>query len=225
MTDMDKIRDFILRRKLIRSLYLIVRGLLNTFLRRNPLQRFSHRVRTLDYLNVGCNKKTFSHTINLDYSWFPGIDLTADILRPLQISNNRLKGIYCEHTLEHIHFDAVPFFLSECKRILRTGGVIRFLVPDAELYLQTYCRIRNGENDHFPYHNPKETPMMHVNATFRSYDHQYAYDFETLAKLLMEAGFEDVTRCEHRIGRDKNLLLDSDDRQAESLRVEAIVPG
>lgn len=197
----------------------------NAFLRRNPLQKFSRRVRTLDYLNVGCNKKVFPHTINLDYSWFPGIDLTMDIRRRLPISDNRIRGIYCEHVIEHLPFEVVPFCLSEWRRVLRPGGVVRVIVPDAELYLQTYSRIRIGEDALFPYHEPEKTPMMHVNRVFRSSAHQYAYDFETLASLLGKAHFEDITRCEHRRGRDNNLLLDSDDRQVESLRVEAMYPG
>jgi len=223
--DTERIRRFILRHPRVRSQYLIVRGMANAFLRRNPLQKFSYRVQTLDYLNVGCNKKVFPHMINIDYSWFPGIDLTADIRRRLPISDKRLRGIYCEHVLEHLPFDTVPFCLSEWRRVLRPGGVVRVIVPDAELYLQTYCRIGSGEDVRFPYHEPAKTPMMHVNRTFRSDGHQYAYDFETLARLLGEAHFEDITRCEHRRGRDEHLLLDSDERRVESLRVEAVVPN
>ncbi len=223
--DTERIRQFILRHPRVRSLYLFVRGMSNAILCRNPLQKFSHRVRTLDYLNVGCNKKVYPHTINLDYSWFPGIDLTMDIRRRLPISNNRLRGIYCEHLIEHLPFDMVTFCLSEWRRVLRPGGVVRIIVPDAELYLQTYCRIRIGNDVRFPYHEPGKTPMMHVNRVFRSSGHQYAYDFETVAWLLGKANFENITRCEHKRGRDENLLLDSDERETESLRVEAVNPG
>jgi hypothetical protein len=67
--------------------------------------------------------------------------------------------------------------------------------------------------------------MMHVNRVFRSSGHQYAYDFETLARQLNKANFEDITRCDFRKGRDKNLLLDSDGRRVESLYMEAVSPG
>ena len=201
-----------------------MRGVSNAILRRNPLQRFSRRVRTLDYLNIGCNRKVFEHTINLDYAWFPGIDLTFDICRSLPLAAQSLRGIYCEHVFEHLPFHTVPFILSEWKRVLRPGGGVRILVPDAQLYVETYCRIMRGEEARFPYHDPEATPMMQVNEMFRSYEHQYAYDFETLARLLDEAGFRDITRCEHRRGRDERLLLDSDERREESLRVEAVSP-
>jgi predicted SAM-dependent methyltransferase len=220
----ERIRQFILRHPHVRTMYLVVRKTSNALLRQNPLQKFSHRVRTLDYLNIGCNKKMFLHTINLDYSWFPGIDLTMDIRRRLPISDNRLRGIYCEHVIEHLPFDMVDFCLSEWRRVLRPGGVVRIIVPDAEMYLQTYCRIRSGDEVRFPYHESGKTPMMHVNRVFRSSGHQYAYDFETLAYLLEKANFRDIIRCEHKRGRDENLLLDSDDREVESLRVEAMRP-
>jgi len=196
----------------------------NCVLRRGPFQKLSRRIQTLDYLNVGCNRKVFDHTINLDYAWFPGIDLVHDIQRPLPIRSNRLRGIYCEHVIEHLPFDTIPFILSEWKRVLRPGGVVRVVVPDAELYLEIYCRIRRGEDARFPYHQSDATPMMQVNRVFRSSEHRYAYDFETLARLLDEAGFENIARCGHRQGRDARLLLDSDERQQESLRVEATLP-
>jgi predicted SAM-dependent methyltransferase len=221
----ERIREFIFRHPHVQRLYLLSRGISNSILRQNPLQKLSHRVRTLDYLNIGCNKKVFSHTINLDYSWFPGIDLTMDMRKRLPISDSRLRGIYCEHVIEHLPFDVIPFCFSEWRRVLRPGGVVRVIVPDAELYLQTYCRIKIGEDIRFPYHEPEKTPMMHVNRVFRLSGHQYAYDFDTLAFLLDKACFKDIVRCEHKKGRDKNLLIDSDDREIESLRVEAVYYG
>lgn len=217
-----EIRQFLIRHPYLQPIYIGARGISNALLRKNPLQGISRRVRHLDYLNIGCNKKVFPHTINLDYSWFPGIDLTMDIRTRLPIVDHRLMGIYCEHVIEHIPFETVPFCLSEWRRVLRPGGTIRIVVPDAELYLKTYCRIKAGEDVRFPYHEQRKTPMMYVNEVFRSYGHNYAYDFETLARLLEEAQFTNITRCEHKSGRDKNLLLDSDDREVESLRVEAL---
>ncbi len=168
----------------------------------------------------------FEHTINLNYEWYPGIDLTFDITRRLPIASHRLAGVYSEHVIEHLPYSSVPYVLGECRRVLRPGGTLRLLVPDAELYLDTYCRIRRGEEILFPYHQsePDATPMMHVNRVFKSYGHLYAYDFETLGRMLANAGFIEIMRCQHRCGRDNNLLLDSDEREVESLRLEATAP-
>jgi hypothetical protein len=88
--------------------------------------------------------------------------------------------------------------------------------------MQTYCSIRNGKDICFPYHDPEQTPMMQINAVFRSYGHQYAYDFETLERLLREAGFIGISRVNFHTGQDHALLLDSEDRRIESLYVEAV---
>lgn len=202
------------------------RGLavLNLILRHNPLQWYRFRVRTLNYLNVGCGKKMVPHTINLNYEWYPGVDLTYDIRWRLRLPDHRLHGIYSEHVLEHLPFASIPAILSEWRRVMRAGGLVRILVPDAELYLRIYCEVHSGHDLEFPMHDSSQTAMMHVNRAFRDYSHLYAYDFETMARMLERAGFVDIRNCEHRQGRDPQLLLDSDEREAESLRVEAVSP-
>jgi predicted SAM-dependent methyltransferase len=196
----------------------------NMLARHNPAQRFSKRVRTLKYLNVGCGKKPKPHTINLNYEWYPFIDLAWDITRPLPLADASLKGIYSEHVLEHLPFQMIPGILKDWLRVLEPAGTLRVLVPDAELYLKTYTEIKNGKTATFPYHDPLKTPMMHVNWIFRAYDHLFAYDFETFEKILREAGFEGIQRKNHNDGSDKNLLLDSDERECESLRIECVKP-
>ena len=196
---------------------------LNACMRLNPVQARTERVRNLAYLNVGCGKKLIDHTINLNYEWYPGMDLTWDVTKTrLPFKDGQLSGIYTEHVLEHLPPSRVPFVVQEWHRCLRPGGVLRVIVPDAELYLRTYCRIQDGGNETFPYHQKEATAMDHVNRVFRSYEHLYAYDFETLKKILSTAGFCDIQRCGHREGRVKEVLLDSDEREPESLRVECI---
>jgi predicted SAM-dependent methyltransferase len=191
----------------------------------NPFQVKAARVCNLKYLNIGCGKKMFNHTINLNYEWYPGVDLTWDITKKrLPFREGQLDGIYTEHVIEHLPPSRLPFVFGEWSRCLRSKGVMRILVPDAEIYLRTYCRIQNGDDIKFPYHIEEATPMEHVNRVFRTYDHLYAYDYETLSKILSAAGFSSINRCRHREGRDAKLLLDSDDREVESLRVECIVP-
>ena len=194
--------------------------------RNNPFQKYAKRVKTLRYLNVGCGKKPHNHTINLNYEWYPFIDLTWDITKPLPLANSSLNGVYSEHVLEHLPFDVVPVILRDWVRVMKPGGTLRVLVPDAELYLNTYLAIRSGETARkFPYHRDEATPMMMVNRCFRDYDHLFAYDFETFERLLRDAGFHTIERKGHNEGRDSNLLIDSDERECESLRIECIKPG
>lgn len=163
--------------------------------------------------------------INLNYEWYPKIDLTLDITKQkLPIINSKLDGVYSEHVIEHLPPESLPFVFSEIRRVLKPGGVLRLVIPDAGLYLDIYSKLANGQVAVFPGHNHEWTAMEHVNRVFRDYGHLYAYDYPTLYKLLDKAGFIDINVCQHRNGRDPNLLVDSDERESESLRVEALSP-
>lgn len=200
-------------------------GVLNACMRWNSFQTRSKRIRELKYLNIGCGKKMIDHTINLNYEWYPRIDLTWDVIKTrLPFKDGQLSDIYTEHVFEHLPPSQIPGLLSELRRCLQPGGVLRVLVPDAELYLRTYCQIKDGGDTKFPDHMEDATPMDHVNRVFRSYEHLYAYDFETLGKLLEQAGFIDAQKCGHKEGRVQELLLDSDEREDESLRIECVAP-
>jgi predicted SAM-dependent methyltransferase len=127
--------------------------------------------------------------------------------------------------LEHLPFEAIPAILKDWARVLKPGGTLRLLVPDAELYVRTYMAIRGGDATRkFPYHDEASTPMMMVNRCFRSFDHLFAYDFETFERLLKNAGFNSVEQKKHKEGRDANLLIDSDERECETLRIECVKP-
>ena len=182
------------------------------------------RMQSLNYLNVGCGKKIFKHTINLNYEWYPGIDIVLDITRKrLPLKDNQLLGIYSEHVLEHLRPHCLEFVLGEWQRVLKNGGIIRLVIPDAELYIDTYCKIKNGVEIRFPYHDENLSPIGHVNRIFRDYDHLYAFDFLELKEILEKAGYEKITQRSFMIGPDKNLLLDSDERKTESFYLEATV--
>ena len=107
------------------------------------------------------------------------------------------------------------------------------IVPDGGLYLDLYNRSVRGESVEFPYLDAvgKQdlsedsrygfTPMMAVNRIFRGYGHQFAYDADTMANLLRQAGFTKIKRCTFRIGRMPDLLIDSELRAPQSLFMEA----
>lgn len=161
----------------------------------------------------------------MDWSWRPGIDLCWDVTRKLPLPDKSIKGIYTEHMIEHLSFDRIGPLFNEFKRILKKDGTLRIVVPDAELYLDLYQSKKCGENVRFPYEDEylTDTPMMHVNRIFRGYEHQYAYDFQTLAILLDKCGYSHIIRQSFNNGRDSNLLIDSTSRQVESLYLEAVV--
>ena len=199
--------------------------LINPILRNNPLQKISRKLRGKEYLNVGCGENIKQGFINLDYHWRPGIDLCWDIRKKLPFSDKSIKGIYSEHCLEHFSMNECLRILIDFKRILKSNGIIRIVVPDAELYLDLYQENKLGKELPFPYPatDCDKTDMMYVNDVFRSYGHQYAYDALTLTKLLKKAGFVNIQKKSFMNGRDRKLLIDTEYRSVSSLYMEASI--
>lgn len=56
----------------------------------------------------------------------------------LEFLDDSLTFIYAEHFFEHLFFDEAVALLRECRRVLQPDGVIRIVVPDADL--RTYER-------------------------------------------------------------------------------------
>jgi predicted SAM-dependent methyltransferase len=181
------------------------------------------------YLDIGCGPKTRPENINLDYRWRPGVDVCCDISKGLPFPDEYVVGIYSEHCLEHISFAAARFVFKEFRRVLRPGGHVRIIVPDLEIYVDRYDLFRSTGEMSMPYGDEDAveniySPSMSINRVFRAHGHQFIYDFDTLAKMLGAAGFVDVVKLQFGVGKDANLLLDSEERAIESLYVEARKP-
>ena len=179
------------------------------------------------YLDLGCGSNTSPDYCNLDYNWHPGVDVCWDVTRGLPFVDHYIGGIFTEHLLEHLAFVDALALLAECRRILRLGGVLRIVVPDAQLYLSEYAKHLAGEIASMPYADgdksafPVATPIVSVNRIFRDHGHQFIWDYETLRLALLRCGFMNVERCGFGKGADPKLLRDTQGRAVESLYVEA----
>lgn len=208
-----------------------VQRLVSRLVRSRPVQARFVPESTL--LNVGCGANMRPEFLNLDYEWRPGINLCWDITRPIPRADESLTGIYSEHCLEHVSYDDAAAALRDFYRMLRPDGVLRILVPDGGMYLDLYHRARAGETVSFPYVDDSGirdlaedsrfgfTPMMAVNRIFRGYEHLFAYDADTLANLMRQAGFRDIQQTSFRVGRFPPLLIDSEMRAPQTLFMEA----
>lgn len=204
--------------------YTKVQMLWGSFCRRfRPIVR-SKRIQGLRYFNVGCGPNLHDNFVNVDYWWQPGLDVCCDITSGIRFPAESADGIFTEHCLEHITFEACQKVLREFRRLLRPGGILRVVIPDAELFLSLYMQTRQGRLAEFPFQevHGRATPMMHVNRIFRDHGHLFAYDFETLKYQMEKAGFKQVARRDFRQGTDNTLLIDSEYRRPESLYIEAI---
>lgn len=185
-------------------------------------------------VNIGAGSLGKPRWVNVDLYDAPGINCIYDCRQSLPFPDNSVKGIFTEHFFEHIDYiEEVPCFLSECHRVLQPGGVIRIIVPDAEKYLNGYCkagweelsktRPLDSEHTDFYFNFKYNTKIQLINFVFRqNYEHKYAYDYETLELILSKSGFSSVQRQEFGKSLMDELCIDQQIRASESLYVEAV---
>ncbi len=169
-------------------------------------------------LHIGCGKNHLPGWINIDVHPAP---LALNVLRGLPFADGSVRYVFVSHLLEHLFYprDVQPF-LSELRRVLMPGGVVRIIVPDIAQCIEAYVH-----NDRSFFGNRRETwPWWPENPTrledFLAYSgagaepaylfesHKYGYDFETLERVLRDAGFHEVTRSDFGASRHPELRVD-----------------
>jgi predicted SAM-dependent methyltransferase len=167
---------------------------------RNDL-RNQCRGRTELLLNIGCGELIQPKWINIDFQPRSGA-FYFNALNPLPLDDASVKHIHAEHFLEHLEYSDAVRFLCECKRVLKIGGTMRIIVPDAEKYIRAYAsndtaffeRLKDlgGASEAFP------TKGAICNQMFRmGGDHRFAWDFETLEFVSNQVGFKTIRRSQH----------------------------
>jgi predicted SAM-dependent methyltransferase len=91
-----------------------------------------------NYINLGCGTHFHSDWVNVDY-WGNGTEVIHHNLNNgIPFPNAKFEVVYHSHLLEHFSKKKAEFFLEECYRVLKTGGVIRIVVPDLEQIANEY---------------------------------------------------------------------------------------
>lgn len=177
------------------------------------------------FLNLGSGPRGIQsgHWINVDGFADRNVHFLLDLGRPLPFPSDSLDGIFSEHVFEHFTLEEGERLAREAQRVLRPGGCLRIVVPDARLVLQRYFEAPDTLVAHRG-HDPGVTAMEVVNSYFRQrYEHQFLYDWETLDRMLARAGFG--TRVQSAAGEATfcpELAVDDEKYAWESLYVEAV---
>jgi len=62
----------------------------------------------------------------------------CDASKRIPERNESVDLIYCSHMIEHLDYEETNNFFMECKRILKPGGIARFVVPDFDQLIDSY---------------------------------------------------------------------------------------
>jgi predicted SAM-dependent methyltransferase len=161
--------------------------------------------------------------------------IQLDARERLPFQDRCLAWVYAEHLVEHLSLADGIRWLSEVRRVLEPGGLIRLTTPDLRTYLESYLSPEGGM---FAHHRevlwehgarPRMPvrPAFMVNLVFYYWGHRWIYDFEELRYALERAGFPASEVRRHSFGQGALpdvAAMDRPRRQHETMYVEARVP-
>lgn len=135
-------------------------------------------------LNLGCGHIPSKGYINVDMRELPGVDVVAEAGR-LPFNPGEVAEIFSSHLLEHfpqeqLRRELLPYWRS----LLRSGGVLRVVAPDAETMIHEY------EAGRYSYRNLRE--VLYGAQEYEGDFHFDAFTPDYVCDLLKSTGFINV---------------------------------
>jgi SAM-dependent methyltransferase len=173
-------------------------------------------------LNWGCGTQPEPGWINSDRKRAPGIDIACDIREGLPLPDESIDYAVSIHALPEVPYPELVPVLTELRRVLKPGGVLRLGLPNLEHAVDAY---RRGDRDWFLI--PDEE-MSSLGGKLIAQLVWYGYSRTLFVpqfadELLRKAGFAQV----HHVAGGETAspfpdIVALDDRPLESFFVEAI---
>ncbi len=133
-------------------------------------------------LNIGTGGRDLAGWVNLDETK-PG-DVLARV-PPIPFRDECFDEILMSHVVEHMPLDAGRAVMKECHRILKPGGVMTVIVPDAKIISLAYLA---GQVDNETLND------LYVYSYCQESQHRWFYDRRTLNQIVTDAGFVGLRR-------------------------------
>jgi predicted SAM-dependent methyltransferase len=92
-------------------------------------------------INIGCGNTIHADWINLDIAPALPSVLKVNIIESLPFSSEFADVCYSSHVLEHLNKCEAANLVVECFRVLKSDGVVRFVLPDLEALAREYIRL------------------------------------------------------------------------------------
>jgi len=103
----------------------------------------------------------------------PIIDKQLDLLKPWDFKDNSVNEILMICCIEHFSKQQAEFIISECKRVLKSGGVLKIDFPDIKTVVEQYSN------------NPEYMmELIYCNGKNEYSFHKWGYTRETFREML-----------------------------------------
>jgi predicted SAM-dependent methyltransferase len=154
----------------------------------------------------------------------------ANAAKRLPLPSASVDVLYSSHMIEHLDRAEATLFLKEARRVLRSGGIIRLVVPDLRKQVMQY--IKSKDTDVFISATMLTQPRPKLLRSFLrilfvggTHHHQWMYDSDSIVRLLLSHGFLVVGIVNPGETRIKDPgALDLKERLSESVYVEGVNP-
>jgi len=101
----------------------------------------------MKYINLGCGTRFCPDWTNIDSVSQSKYVMSYNLSKGIPFPDCHFDVVYHSHLLEHIPKSEVDYFMYECFRVLKKGGVVRLVVPDLELITTLYLKTLNNAID------------------------------------------------------------------------------
>lgn len=167
--------------------------------------------------NIGCGSVKPESWANFDLQHW-------DVRQPPKPARH---GVFRSAVMNHVlcaldHHELVPA-LENVRMVLQSGGRLRVMVPDA---MEAFYAYMNGDEEWFP----QDDRTGDIDAKFCTYvtwfgTHKSIFTRPYLEQILLDAGYVDVQFCRYQqTWGDWPGITELDDRESESIFVEAVAP-
>lgn len=141
-------------------------------------------------LNLGCNTRIRPGYVNIDKDKYPGVDVVGDVSK-LDYPDSSIDEIYASHILEHFPHPYTISVLTEWRRVLKDGGVLKLSVPDFRRTIEIY--LAGGMTDWV-------VNYLWGDQGYNGANHYTGFDELRLVSYLQKVGFTDISRVDELPG-------------------------
>lgn len=126
----------------------------------------------------------------------------GNIITGLPLPDGSVDHLYCSHVLEHLALEDFRAALRNSYKLLKPGGVFRFVLPDLEGLIKDYqnnsstnASMEFMEESYLGRHKRAKGFKGFLREWLGNSKHLWMWDFKSMKKELEEVGFRSIRRA------------------------------